>query len=378
MNNKFNITLLSDPYSAHTVKWANGLFRKGIDIKILGISDYNPEEYLRGIKITTIKFPDFIKYRSDGNYLKLVYFFSLPHFKHLIKESGSTILHAHSASSYGLLGALSGHSPLLISVWGNDVFNFPSKGTFFKNLIKYNLSKADKIFSTSNMMAKETSKYTTKKVEVIPFGIDLTRFHPTKERKFYNPEDIVIGTIKSLEKKYGIIDLVYAFKIIKNKFPELSLKLLIVGRGSLEGEIKKLVKELNLESCTTLTGFVSPNEVEKYHNELDIFVAVSTEDSESFGVSILEASACEKPVIVSDKGGLKEVVENNITGIIVPANNPLKLADAMERLIQDKELSNSLGKAGRIRVLRHYDWENSLFEMIKNYEDIWEKFYSAS
>lgn len=228
------------------------------------------------------------------------------------------------------------------------------------------------------MMAKETSKYTTKKVEVIPFGIDLTRFHPTKERKFYNPEDIVIGTIKSLEKKYGIIDLVYAFKIIKNKFPELSLKLLIVGRGSLEGEIKKLVKELNLENCTTLTGFVSPNEVEKYHNELDIFVAVSTEDSESFGVSILEASACEKPVIVSDKGGLKEVVENNITGIIVPANNPLKLADAMERLIQDKELSNSLGKAGRIRVLRHYDWENSLFEMIKNYEDIWEKFYSAS
>jgi len=82
------------------------------------------------------------------------------------------------------------------------------------------------------------------------------------------------------------------------------------------------------------TGKVPYNEVPKYQNMLTISVSVS--DSESFGVAILEASACEKPVVVSNVGGLTEVVEDGVTGIIVPPRNPEKTAEAIEKLLLDK------------------------------------------
>lgn len=377
MKSKLKILLLADPFSSHTIKWANGLFKKDIDVTIFGLSNYSENQYASGIKIIASRFPDFIKYKNDGNFLKSFYLFALPNLKKIIKQSAPVILHAHSASSYGFLGALSGYNPYLISVWGNDVFNFPKKSSLHKNLIKYNLSKADKIFSTSFMMYEETKKYTNKEIEVIPFGIDLDIFKPNHKRKFFNENDIVIGTIKSLEPKYGIIDLVKAFKVVKDKFPELPLKLLLVGRGSLENKIKQLINDSNIKDSTIITGFIPYNEVVKYHNELDIMVAVSTEDSESFGVSVIEASACEKPVIVSDKGGLKKVVQNNVTGIVVSANNHLQLANELERLILNKELRISLGKAGRERVKKYYNWEENVSQMIINYQRIWEKYFAS-
>ena len=375
MSTKLKIILLSDPFSSHTIKWANGLSQKGVDVIIFGLSEYQMDQYSQNIQIRCLKFPPFIKYKSEGNLLKILYVFAIPHLKKLLKQSAPAILHAHSASSYGLLGALSGHKPFIISVWGNDVFTFPNKSVIFKKLLQYNFSKTDKIFSTSYIMAAETRKFTDKEIDVISFGIDLNKFKPTFERKIFFENDIVIGTVKSLEHKYGVFDLVRAFKIIKDKFPKLPLKLLLVGRGTLEKQVRQLVSDLGLNQSTKITGFIPYTEVANYHNELDIMVNVSTEDSESFGVSVLEASACEKPVIVSDKGGLKEVVEKNVTGIFVPANNKDLLAEALEKLVVNEELRISLGKAGRKRVKLHYNWDDSVLKMVANYEKIWEKYF---
>ena len=84
-----------------------------------------------------------------------------------------------------------------------------------------------------------------------------------------------------------------------------------------------------------------------------------------------------EPVIVSNKGGLKEVVENNVTGIFVPANNQHLLAEVLEKLVLNKELRISLGKAGRERVKKYYNWDDSLNKMIKNYELIWNQYFPS-
>ncbi len=377
MNTKLKIILLSDPFSSHTIKWANGLSQKSVDVTIFGLSDYQADQYFENIRIFNVKFPSFIKHKNDGNLLKALYILTIPYLKKILKQSGPVILHAHSASSYGLLGALSSYRPFIISVWGNDVFTFPNTSVIFKKMLEYNFSKTDKIFSTSYIMAEETKRFTDKEIEVISFGIDLNKFKPSFERKLFFENDIVIGTVKSLEHKYGVFDLVRAFKIIKDKFPKLPLKLLLVGRGTIEKQIRQLVSDLGLNESTKITGFIPYTEVANYHNELDIMVNVSTEDSESFGVSVLEASACEKPVIVSNKGGLKEVVENNVTGIFVPANNQHLLAEVLEKLVLNKELRISLGKAGRERVKKYYNWDDSLNKMIKNYELIWNQYFPS-
>jgi glycosyltransferase involved in cell wall biosynthesis len=288
----------------------------------------------------------------------------------MIADFQPDILHVHYASSYGLIGALSGFHPYLVSVWGADIFEFPRKSIFHRELIKFTLRKADKILSTSHVMAKETNKYTEKPIEVTPFGIDLDRFKPFHAESLFNEDDIVIGTIKGLDKQYGIEFLLQAFAILAKRQPALPLKLLIVGGGPLEKSLKQRANELGIENRTAFTGQVRYDEIASYHNMLTIFVALSVIDSESFGVAILEASACEKPVVVANVGGLPEVVEHGVTGLVVPPKHPEAAAAAIERLIHDNELRWQMGNAGRERVKKLYDWKVNVEQMLGIYRDV--------
>ncbi|HSL90280.1 MAG TPA: glycosyltransferase family 4 protein, partial [Ignavibacteriaceae bacterium] len=134
--------------------------------------------------------------------------------------------------------------------------------------------------------------------------------------------------------------------------------------------LKQLVKELNVENDTLFTGFIDQNSVHEYQNMLDISVSVSIDDSESFGVAIIEASACEKPVVVSNMGGLPEVVEDGKTGFVVESKNPEMIVDAISKLIENPELRIEMGKNGRERVLELYDWNNSVKKMISIYQSL--------
>jgi glycosyltransferase involved in cell wall biosynthesis len=101
---------------------------------------------------------------------------------------------------------------------------------------------------------------------------------------------------------------------------------------------------------------------------MDIEVYLS--EYESFGVSALEASACEKPVVVNEVGGLKEVVENNITGIFVKPGNIQDAADSLSKLVQDKSLRELLGKNGRKKVTGQFSWNASVQKMLEIYNEI--------
>jgi len=364
------ILLLSNPASAHTIKLARSLALSGQEIIVFGLNRCASETYANfpNIKVISIDLGHNIIYGEEGNKRKLLYLKALPLLRKIIKEFSPDIVHAHYATSYGLLGALCGFRPYVLSVWGSDVFNFPNLSFLHRWLIRFNLSRADKVLSTSHAMALETNKYTPKSIEVTPFGIDLTVFKPETVVSLFAPEDIVIGTIKTLEEAYGIEYLIRAFYQVRCRHPELPLKLLIVGGGSLEKNLKTLTEELKLDDCTKFTGSVPYDSIPKYHNMLSVYVAVS--NSESFGVAILESSACEKPVVVSNVGGLPEVVEDNVTGIVVPPRDVAATAIAIERLVLDAELRSLMGRAGRARVQRLYDWNANVTQMINIYKAI--------
>ena len=217
-------------------------------------------------------------------------------------------------------------------------------------------------------MVKEINLYTDKIIEVTPFGVDINQFKPVNFISIFDKGDIVIGTVKSLEEVYGIEYLIKAFKIVSDRYPKMPLKLMIVGDGSLKKELEQLTENLNLEDKTVFTGKVPSVDIPKYQNMLSVSVSVS--NSESFGVAIIEASACEKPVVVSDVGGLPEVVVDDITGIVVPSKNPQRTAEAIERLILDENLRENMGKSGRKRVEELYDWDDNVKQMINIYKDM--------
>jgi glycosyltransferase involved in cell wall biosynthesis len=374
---KLRLFLLADGGNPHTIKWAKSLAKDGADIFIFGLSEFDPKLYQEfpNIECYSLNFQSELYRQSEGEWIKLKYLKALPLLKKYLKKFQPQILHAHYASSYGFLGALTGFHPYILSVWGADVYDFPVRSYFHELVLRFNLSKADKILSTSHVMAIQTKKFTNKTIEVTPFGIDLAKFNVMEKKINLFPKDsIVIGTVKTLEDKYGIQYLVEAFAIVKQSYPKLPLKLLIVGRGSKELELKNLAKKLNIEEETHFTGWVNVEEVPQYHNLLDIAVFPSVLDSESFGVAVIEAAACQKPVIVSNKGGLIEVVENGKTGIVVPAKNPNKLANAIEYFLENSEARDLMGRSARDRVQKMYDWKDNLKLMQNIYNQVLKEF----
>jgi len=362
------VLLLADPNSVHTIKWAKSLAQNNIDVFIFGMGLFSVKDY-DGINNISVRTLNENVARDEGVLSKISYLKALPIIKEIIKKNKPDILHAHYVSSYGLLGALSKFHPFILSVWGSDVFDFPNNSFIHKTILKYNLRKADKILSTSEIMAKETQLYTKKSIEITPFGINTDQFtYQQGNDSLFDKDDIVIGTIKSLEPVYGIEYLIKTFKIVSDNNINLPLKLLIVGSGSLEKKLKGLVKSLNIEKQTIFTGKIPHSEVTKYLNMLSIFVALSKK--ESFGVSVIEASACEKPVVVSNVGGLPEVVDNNNTGFVVTPKSEKEAAKMIERLVLDQKLRTKMGKAGRERVKKLYNWDNNVKQMITIYNKI--------
>jgi L-malate glycosyltransferase len=360
------VLLLSDINSIHTRRWATALREKGLEVGIFSFTRLvGKGDAYKGIEVFSHGIPD--KFLEGLNVRgKLRYFTSLSRLKKVIRSFKPDILHAHYAYNYGTLGALSGFHPFILSVWGSDIYKFPKGSRMKEWLIRRNLEKADRILSTSHAMAEETRKYTDKNIDVTPFGIDLSKFRPYPVEREFPEGSIVIGTTKALEKIYGIEFLVEAFGRVRKAHRGLSLKLLICSNGSQETMLREKVHNLGLEEDVAFIGNVPHEQIPDWLNKMDIYAAPSV--SESFGVAIIEASACEIPVVVSDVGGLKEVVHDGVTGFRVPQGDMDKAIEAFTRLIIDPGLRKEMGKNGRERVRKLYDWNDNVNTMITIYQ----------
>lgn len=361
------LLILSDLNSIHTKKWIAAIANRGVEIAAFGFGKPQDDFYEQFDNVKT-HHGEFQNQYGKSGLKKMRYLKKIGHLREIAADFKPDIVHAHYATSYGLLGTYLKHNHFLISVWGEDVFSFPKESFAKRILFKRNLRKAKALFSTSKVMAIETKKYTNKEVNVVPFGVDVDRFKNLNLEK--TTDRIVIGIVKTLEDKYGISFLISAFNQVVNKNKNQSFELLIVGKGRKEEELKEQVRQLNLTDKVNFTGAVSHGSVPTYFNKMDIVVIPSTVDGESFGVAAVEASACEKPVIVSNVGGLPEVIIEGETGLICPPKNADCLAEKIDLLVHDQVLRDRLGKKGRQNVLENYAWEKNVDLMMEHYQKV--------
>ena len=221
--------------------------------------------------------------------------------------------------------------------------------------------RADLITATSNFLARETEKFIgeTKKIEVVPFGVNVTQFNPRIYRNNHNNK-IIIGFAKYLKLIYGVDILIQAFKKVSEKFN--NVELVIAGEGEQELTLKTMVKNLGLEKKIQFIGWVRQEEMPKFLSEIDIFV-MPTVVPESFGVAALEALAMELPVVASNIGGIREVVKDTSTGILVEPKDVKGIARAIAKLVNGVSLRNRMGKAGRKFVEENYNWQKNAKQM---------------
>jgi len=358
------IIFLSDANSIHTQRWIESLTSNNFEILLFSL--FKPKKYLIGkykkfnVKIISPDLRTNIKDLREPNLSKIKYLKAISLLKKTIIDFEPDILHAHYASSYGILGYLIGFKPFILSVWGSDIYHFPYKNRFNKWLLKKVIKFSDKVCSSSIAMKQIIEEeYKRFDVEVISFGVDFDLFKPSYNKQVFN-----VGTIKSIEDYNGIDCLIDAAKLVIEDYNNIFFQ--IVGEGSLKEEMQQKVKDLQLEDRIKFIGFVEHKNVIKYYNDLSIFVAVSRR--ESFGVSVLEAASCEVPSITSNIGGLIEVNIHNETGIVIDPDDPKKLAENIIKLYEQKELRLKLGKNARKRVIKKFNWENNVIEMIKLYK----------
>lgn len=346
------IALISGASSIHTIRWANGFAEAGHEVFV--ISQHKAcDPFLPQVKVYT--FP----YRGV-----LGYFLIVPRVRKLLLELNPDVVNAHYASGYATTARLAAVRPYVLSVWGSDVYDFPYKSPLHKWLVRKNLMAADVVASTSHCMAEQTRSIEPRLADILitPFGVDMQVYADAEALPASN-DKLVIGTVKTMASKYGIDTLIEAFALLVDKLastqPDLveRIQLRLVGGGPQMGDYQQLAAKLDIADKVEFVGRVPHQEVPKELAKLDIYVALSRLDSESFGVAIIEAGAARRPVVVSDAGGLPEVTLDDQTGLVVPRENPQAAADAMERLVLCPALRVQMGEAGRKHVASIYSWD---------------------
>jgi len=208
------------------------------------------------------------------------------------------------------------------------------------------------------------------KLEVIYNGIDLARFRSSsKDGKFekefgFVPGTRVVATVGRLDWYKAHQYFIHAAVIVKTKFPDI--RFLIVGEGEQKTHLKNLADELGLGGDVVFAG--QRTDIQKILNGIELFVLSSV--SEGFGRVIVEAMACGKPVVAARAGGIVEIVEDGITGILVPPRDPETMARAITELLEDREKARKMGVAGRRRAERLFGIEKNIEKTGELYEKV--------
>ena len=361
------VLIVSDARSTHTRRWVKSLRDSGVDVALFSPNPVSDNFF--GTERIRLYCYDLFSYKRKGKHSPLMKFFrhigAVRALKRVIKIEQPELLHAHYLTSYALIASLAGFHPLVISVWGSDIYEFPHLSLFNRMAVKYSLRHAERVCSTSHIMARECAKYYSGEITVIPFGVETSLFRKMEE---YAPQKgtFVVGTVKTMAPKYGIDTLIKAFSTVSKKHGVAALKLVIVGDGPNLGEYRQLAASLALENVE-FRGRVENSLLPQIYNSFS--VAASLSNSESFGVVAVEAMACQCPVITSDADGFTEVVEDGVTGIIVPKGDVQAAAMAIEYFMENPGIGERMGAAGRERVLRLYKWKDNVVSMVETYRN---------
>ncbi|GAA0469170.1 glycosyltransferase [Alkalibacillus silvisoli] len=316
------IAFVSSGNSIHVKKLANGLVKHGHSVTLYTLPNHNKltSDFDKKVKLVYLPFGG-----------KLGYYLNALKLKKLLLKGNYDIVNCHYVSGYGTLARLANIQPIVTSVFGSDVYEYPFKSKSNMNRIIKNLDSAKVITSTSEVMANKVREFykTKDPIYVTHFGIDLKLFKPTETTANKEEKSFTFGIIKKLEDRYGFELLFKAFaKFLESLEDKSNCKLLIYGRGSREEYYKTLVKELNIAEYVHFKGFIQNELVPTAMNEIDVVCIPSY--NESFGVAAVEAMACGKPLIVSDASGFTEVVENKTCGFIVPRGDLEELVSKMK------------------------------------------------
>ena len=299
-----------------------------------------------------------------------------PSFPIWLKRFHPDIIHFHYPNPTAELSALltgQGNKAKVVVSYHSDIVRQAFLLPFYRPMLERFLSFADIILATSPNYI-ESSPFLSKfreKCAVVPYGIELPRFERTQA---------ISKKISDIQEHYGekFILFIGIFRYYKGipyllrAMKEVDGKLLLIGGGPLERELKRLVRELGVDSKVIFLGPIGDyEELIPYIYSSQVFVLPSTHRSEAFGIVQLEAMACEKPVVsTSLDTGVPFVNQHKVTGLVVPPKDSRALAEAINTLLWNEPLRLQYGRAGRHRVEKEFTKEIMMQRILRIYQEL--------
>jgi len=260
--------------------------------------------------------------------------------------------------------------PYIIYVYGSETYRFGNNKYLLK-LIEEFLMKADKIIPNSQFTMEEfmALDIPEEKFQIITPGVDTERFQPSTPNfdlvnKYQLQNKKVLLTVARLDERKGHDKVIEAIARLKKEIPNIVY--LIVGKGRELKRLKALVRKYKIKENIRFCGYVPDEDLSKYYNCCDLFILLNRQtsddeqlagDYEGFGIVFLEASACGKPVIAGNFGGIRDAVEDDKSGYIIDGNDMTIITTTIKKLLLNDFNKIQLGKYGRERVVEFFAWK---------------------
>ncbi len=299
-------------------------------------------------------------HREVMEYLVRGYFYS----KSLIEDIRPDACHAFFGFPSGLIAYwLRKKAPYIVSLRGSDVpgFNnrFSMEYVFLTPLFKKIWSNSRRVIANSRglkSLARQTSP--EQDIEIIFNGIDIDEFKP-KEKSTDGPINLIV--VSRLIERKGVDFLIKALPKILRAEPRA--RLIIVGEGNLENELKTLAAQSGPAEKVIFMGFQEHSEMPALYNNANIFILPSK--NEGMSNTVLEAMACGLPIVTTQTGGTNELIAGN--GIIIPMENSAAISQAVLKILADPALMKEMAEKSR-KLALEFGWRKQAMKYLDIYQ----------
>lgn len=348
------ILIFADARSIHTRRWAEALRDKGHSIYIATFR----EQAIEGVNV----------YVVGKNVLgKLGYLSSLGELKLLYKNIKPDIVHAHYATSYGVIAAFANLHPLIITAWGSDVLISPKKSFLSRMLLRYAFKHADSVTCVADHMIEPIIELGCKreKVRSITMGIDIDDYPIEKDKKPVPPPYRIIST-RSFEKIYDVSTLLEAGYILYKQ--GVDIRIILVGTGSLENALERKAVDLGIKQIVSFEGKVSFSKLKEMLGSSHFFVSTSISDGNN--ISLNEAMVLGCYPIATDIAANRQWIQHGLNGLLYKCSDAVELAEMIKNGISSIEGYTDIAQSNRKMVIEKASWKNCVVQMNKLYESI--------
>lgn len=246
--------------------------------------------------------------------------------------------------------------PIVLSLVGREDALWEGTPLFWKIYLRFIIKIPNVVISNSKWyMANQNLK----NEKIIPYGVDINKYTPwlsgslIRKKLGIHESQPVFFALQRLSKEKKVDVVITAMKYVLD---ELSDSILIIGgKGPEEDNLKKLVYNMGLQKHVIFVGYIPETDLPFFFACSDLFILHST--FETFGVVFAQAFASGKPVVSVRNSCIPEIVEDGKDGILVKTNDPEMMANAIVKLIKDRNLYNRIKENVRMKAVKFFDWD---------------------